>query len=531
MLRLTIHPLDESVVLVAQTRDRAGHVVDALDVSDSATYGTDETLGFASQASGLKFPLVDIDQIGTFDDVMRENDIDASPGLPGFYSYAMELADSSNGLTVTPWVQNSTDLSETLFLYLGSEFVFDSIFFDIAVAGAWAAATLEVEYWNGTAWTAVAGLAQGSLLDSLGGASDQAVWTLPTDWFPTTIDNQQVTAEGSRRRITKNRFWVRVKLSGLTTLVSLPTLTGLWKGWKAAESDTGLWQNVIRPSKAVLALGSMRKDSSPHLSEVAVVTRKQPAQRETGLVDFGVGDYSLEIPTYGGDPEATADPALVDYRTSALNKAGGSVDFPVPSSGVILPKGRYRARVIAEIPNVDFSQIATETGHEVPAGTFGTPEFSAANPDPDDPEALFDPTWKPMLSAAVAHFDIRDRDAKAVLGHIRTTGGNDLYTVHVERDGRLVPLDNQGGTEPYVRIQVIENDAGAVLIDTMDGSKSGTGAAINPQPAVSAVESTQFRYLETTGGRLLVAGTQYLVRVQVVLGGESIESRTIINYS
>lgn len=532
MLRVSVHPLDESVLVVAQTRDRNGHIADAADTEDASRYGTNPALGFSSHASGqgLKYPLLDIDRQSAFDAILAEQDIDATPALPGFYRYTMELSDPDNEIAASPFVLDSTTPTQTLWCYLGSEFAFRSAFFQVAVAGSWTSAALTVQYWNGATWTAVSGLTEGSLLSGLAGASDQLSWDMPTDWFPCTIENQLNTTEGQRRKVDKSRLWVRIRINTLVGLVSLPSISGIWEGWPEAEGDTALWQNVIRPTKVVLALASMQQDSNPHLTQLPVVTRKQPADFSTGVVDFGRGDYWIEVPSFGGDPEATADPALADYRTVAADKGGSTVAFPVPSAGVVLRKGRYRARVIAEVPNVDFSQIAAETGHQVPPGSFGTPEFGEDPPDPDDPEGLFDPTWRPVLAASVAHFDVRDRNAYARVDVQRRTDGQDVYTLWVERDGRLVPLSNQGGTTPYARLLVIDQSSDGVLVNTMDASSAVVAGALTPVAGVSGVDSHQFVYVETASARKLQTGGQYLLVAQIVIGGEALETRIVINF-
>jgi len=532
MLRVSVHPLDESVLVVAQTRDRNGHIADAVDSEDAARYGTNPALGFSSHASGegLKYPLVDIDRQSAFDAILSEQDIDGTPSLPGFYRYTMELGDPDNGITAAPFVQDPNTATQSLWCYLGSEFSFRSAFFQVAVAGDWTSASITVQYWNGSAWTSVTGLTEGSLLDSLAGASDQLSWDAPRDWFPCTVENQLNTTEGQRRKVDKARLWVRVRIDTLVGFSSFPSISGIWEGWPEAEGDTALWQNVIRPTKVVLALASMQKDSNPHLTELPVVTRKQPAGVGTGLVDFGRGDYWIEIPSFGGDAEATADPSLADYRTTAADKGGSVVSFPVPSAGAMLRKGRYRARVIAEIPNVDFGQIAPETGHQIPSGSFGTPEFGEDPADPDDPEGLFDPTWRPVLAASVAHFDVRDRSTYARVDVQRRGDGQDVYTLWLERDGRLVSLSNQGGTNPYARLLVIDQSTDGVLINTMDASAAVVAGALTPVAGVSGVDSHQFVYVETASARKLQANGQYLLVAQVVIGGEAIETRIVINF-
>jgi hypothetical protein len=531
MLRLTIHPQQERVLLSVQTRDRNGHVVAATNPADSEAWGGSPELGYASQDSDLgRFPLVDIDRLGAFDSILIENDILDNPALAPFYDYTMQLSNQDQPGAVTPFVQESDDLTKSMAMYLGSEFAFDSIYFRLSAAAAIASATMDVEYWNGVAWTAVPNRVDGPSLGLLDDQSDEVVWDMPTDWFPARIQHTQTTIEGSRAVHPRLLFWVRVRFTSIVGGYSQPGITGVWQGEKEALDDLSLWVNAANPNKKVLVLADMQANPNTHLSQVPVVSRKAPATLAEGVVDFGVGDYTLVIPT-DVPGVVTADPAtLASPKTQVFDRNGTRVDFPIPSSGIVLRPGRYRARVIAEIPNVDFRLLAEQTGHTVPP-PGPSPEFGGSGGSPSDPEALFDPSWQPMITAAVADFDVRTRNAQAMVDVQRTLTGVDVYALWLEIEGKLVPLRNQPTYEmDYARLIVADAVSGAVLIDTMNPALSNLGAELNPLPGVGGVDQDFFRYTETNSGRLMQNGGQYHVSAVIVRNGESFIKRVVFNF-
>lgn len=529
MLRLTVHQQQERVLLSVQTRDRNGHAVDASDPADATLWGGSPLLGFAGNPAGHRFPLVDVERMGGFDAILRENDVDTNPSLAAFYDYTMELANPDLDVTVTPFVLDPDNGSRTLWLYVGSEFVFSSAFFRVRTAGSFASATLDMEYWNGQEWGEFESRDDGPVIGALDGQPDQVTWAPPTDWFPRRILHQQGGAEGSRIPYPRNLFWVRFRLSGISSLVNLPTISGLWEGDQAAIADLRLWANAKNPKKVVLALASMVAHANEHLTQVPVVSRKVPATIGSGMADLGVGDYSLSIPT-DVSRVSLPDPALRVFRTMAFDRNGTWGVFPVPSSGVLLRPGRYRARVMAEIPNADFRLLAAQTGHVVPP-PGPSPELGSEGGSPSDPESLFDPSWQPVITAAVADFDVRSRNATARVDVQRLLSGVDAYCAWLEVDGRVVPLQNQStATKDYARIVVIDASSGAVIIDTANSLSSSNGAPLFPQAGVAGSDADVFRYVESASGRLMQNGGQYHVTATIVRGGESFLSRMVINF-
>lgn len=525
MLRVAIHPNRESIVLVAQTRDRNGHAADASDVTDPK-YGGNPQMGYSAHAGGTEggvYPQVDIDRIGLLDAVLFENDTDADNSLPAFYDYTQELSRPASAVQV-PWpARNSNDTTETLWAYFGSEFAFRSVYLQIGVSGAYVSATLEVEYWNGYGWAAVPSRTDGSLLDTLLGSSDQISWPRIPDWFPCSIEHQFWTVEGSRKVVARPLFWVRMRLVSISGFTVLPTLTGAWEGDADAETEAARWPLVINPDKAVVARCAMMKDANAHLTAVPVVSRKAPATI-AGFVDFSRGDYVLRVPTYYAESPIGKNDALTTQLMTGSDKNGTAVTVPVPAEAVVLHPGRYRARVYAEIPNLDANVLLSLSGHPIVP-----PDPTLV--DPNNPEAMFDPTWEPAMTAATAHFDVRLVNAKALVEVQRNANTRDVYAIWLEADGARIPLVNQGSDVDYARLQVTDISTGAVLLDTMDLTKSNVGDILTPLAAPGGNPDPHvFRYIEDDADRKLQDRGIYMLTVTIVRGGQAISTDTFVSF-
>ena len=524
MLRLAVVPQRESVLVTVQTRDRNGHCADASDVTDATRYGVNPALGYAAQPANSigQYPYYDLYRDGEFDAILIENDILGNPTQPGFYNYSQLLGSDDGEVELAPLDPN--DGTRTLWMYLGREFMFDSVYFSLATPGVFTSAVLEIQYWNGSAWTAVTGRVDGDRLDTMLGLSDQVSWARSGDWFPKRIENQLVSTEGQRRVIHRSIFWVRVRLSSLVGFTSLPVLSGCWEGFAAAETTPALWTNVIKPGKATILRGTMIRAHNQHLADSLVASRKQPAEISAGTFNFGKGDYVVQIPTYYAHADCvSSDPASLEYRCTGVNKNGTSVTIPIGSTGIIDRPGRYRLRVYGEIPNLDASVFAGESGHQA-----FVPDPTLVNPA--DPESQFDPTWSPVLTAMSTSFDVRLKNTSARVEIQRLASGVDSYSIWVEEDGLRVVLENQGVAD-YARLRVQDAATGAVIIDTAQaGLREGVAGPLVAQAGVLGVDIDAFRYTESSALRKLQDRGQYHITVWVVRGEEAFVSRVEVNF-
>jgi hypothetical protein len=93
-----------------------------------------------------------------------------------FVDHSVE-ADTLVGTPFTP-IADTDDV-----LYLGKDTKFKEVFFDFATPGSYGAVV--VEYWNGTAWAAVTGLAGAAAALA---ADGKMQWDLPATWAVNTIN-------------------------------------------------------------------------------------------------------------------------------------------------------------------------------------------------------------------------------------------------------------------------------------------------------------------------------------------------------
>lgn len=105
-------------------------------------------------------------------------------------------ADSEGGAPFDA-LQDADDV-----LYLGKNTPFKEVYADLAVNGAYTG--LAWEYWNGSAWVALAVAGAGANLDQDG----PVTFTPPVDWAKTTVNGQ-------------NLYWIRVKATAVTTAATV----------------------------------------------------------------------------------------------------------------------------------------------------------------------------------------------------------------------------------------------------------------------------------------------------------------------
>lgn len=100
----------------------------------------------------------------------------------------------------TTTVLSMNDWATTSILYLGCDEVFRGVYIDVGNTNT-ENATIDAEYWNGTAWTDLT-----ETDNTNGGAGSLAqdgdiTWTMPTNWAVTTVNSSA------------SMFWVRFKWS------------------------------------------------------------------------------------------------------------------------------------------------------------------------------------------------------------------------------------------------------------------------------------------------------------------------------
>lgn len=159
------------------------------------------------------------------------------PAMPPTNRIQVEGAVQGNGPTLfteyTAAAQNTTTNDVQLLTTtpaVGDAFYFGAdnparvltIDTDTAGVGTW---TLTWEYWNGTAWTALASIDDRTTAFTTLGRRTVS-WTMPTNWATTTVTGSSV-----------NSFWARARVSAFTSITTQPLATrlfyenGQWWTW------------------------------------------------------------------------------------------------------------------------------------------------------------------------------------------------------------------------------------------------------------------------------------------------------------
>jgi len=81
-----------------------------------------------------------------------------------------------------------------------------------AGAGVW---TITWEYWNGSAWTALSGVTDGTTHFRATAGDHEVTFTLPSNWAKTTIE-------------AINAYWIRARVSAYTSITTQPKGTQSW---------------------------------------------------------------------------------------------------------------------------------------------------------------------------------------------------------------------------------------------------------------------------------------------------------------
>jgi len=121
--------------------------------------------------------------------------------------YTDETADINNDTAndvVLPPIQTTTSGDA---IYIGRDSQFWKIEIDVGTAGVYADITLAWEYWNGTAWTALPDLSDGTAGFTVSGKND-VTFSVPTDWAQNAVNG-----------VTK--YWIRC----VATLGAAPSIT------------------------------------------------------------------------------------------------------------------------------------------------------------------------------------------------------------------------------------------------------------------------------------------------------------------
>jgi len=127
---------------------------------------------------------------------------------------------------------------------------FARIDLNITTAAVDLVATIVWEYWNGTAWTAVSGLTDGTTGLTAATGIKTVSFTLPTDWAKCTVDSV-------------NAYWVRVRVSAYTSITTAPQIgqgwivpsTAQWTDDTTDMTDAGTGDVALLPTYPLVGDG------------------------------------------------------------------------------------------------------------------------------------------------------------------------------------------------------------------------------------------------------------------------------------
>ena len=136
---------------------------------------------------------------------------------------------AANDMTLLPAVPVVNDA-----YYFGGAYPFDLLTINIGTQGS---GTWEItwEYWNGSAWTEVADIADGTTAFEAAVGNRDVSWTMPTDWNTVAVDG--TTA-----------YWVRARVSSYTAVVTQPLGTQSWVNYTTVPITVGTVDQWISSS-------------------------------------------------------------------------------------------------------------------------------------------------------------------------------------------------------------------------------------------------------------------------------------------
>ena len=101
-------------------------------------------------------------------------------------------------------------------IYIGhATKTFAQIDISISTQGDYTDPVIAYKYWNGTAWTAVAGLTDGTTAFEAAAGTVSSTFTLPTDWAKNTVDSVM-------------GYWIQISVTSITASVTPMQIGQIW---------------------------------------------------------------------------------------------------------------------------------------------------------------------------------------------------------------------------------------------------------------------------------------------------------------
>ncbi len=159
--------------------------------------------------------------------------------------------------------------------------------------GVW---TIAVEYWNGSAWTAVSGLTDGTTSWTAATGWKSITFTLPGDWATTSVNS--TTA-----------YWIRTRVSAYTSVVAAPQVgqgyiigeTASWTDDTTDMTDAGAGDVDLLPAYPVVGDGFYFGHATEKFCKLKVTTSQERTGTATLVLKYWNGSAMATVTTYDDD--------------------------------------------------------------------------------------------------------------------------------------------------------------------------------------------------------------------------------------
>lgn len=131
-----------------------------------------------------------------------------------------DTADANNATANDVLLFPATEVATEDRHYIGSANPFSMINYNIGTPGAGGTPTVTYKYWNGTTWTAVTGLVDGTNGTIPFDQSGEVRFNIPSDWTSVAMDGAQ-SGLGSF-------YWIQVELATNSYTTTNPLATQIW---------------------------------------------------------------------------------------------------------------------------------------------------------------------------------------------------------------------------------------------------------------------------------------------------------------
>lgn len=213
----------------------------------------------------------------------------------------------------------------------------------INTAGVYTTTTFTWKYWNGTAWTLLAGISDGTSSFQAAAATVSVTWTAPTDWVKNTVDNQLA-------------YWVQAECDATGGTTTQATLTQAWAIMTAA--------NAVYSANDATTVPVMQANLHGTVGDQFIIGHESQKFCKVKIVIGTSGSYSATLVWKYWDGDSWAAITTFEDKTVAFDAAAGTevLSFVPPTDWTITtaangPAGQVGYFIALEI--TAFTSITT----------------------------------------------------------------------------------------------------------------------------------------------------------------------------